>query len=148
MTVANLAPGLLDEIARHGEETYPDECCGFLVGTATDEDRQITRVERAANEFEGERRRRFVIRPEELQGIEDRLEGTSLFVLGFYHSHPDHPARPSAFDQDHAWPWYVYLVQNIERGRAGEIGAFELDGEAREFRAIPLRPPSPLRATV
>ncbi len=148
MTVANLAPGLVEAIARHGEETYPDECCGFLVGTASDEERHVTRIERATNEYAGERRRRFVIRAEELQRIEEGLEGTSLFVLGFYHSHPDHPARPSAFDQDHAWPWYVYLVQNVERGRAGEIGAFELQAEAREFRAIPLRPASSLHATV
>ncbi|NNN17486.1 MAG: M67 family metallopeptidase [Thermoplasmata archaeon] len=148
MTVAHLASGLMEEIAHHGEETYPDECCGFLVGTADNDDRHVTRIERAANEYEGERRRRFVIRPEELQRVEDGLEGTSLFVLGFYHSHPDHPARPSTFDQDHAWPWYVYLVQNVERGRAGEIGAFELEAEAREFRAIPLRSAAPLRTSL
>lgn len=148
MTHAIVASGLLEGIARHGEETYPDECCGFLVGTATEEERRITRIERAANEFEGERRRRFVIRPEELLRVEERLEGTSLLVLGFYHSHPDHPARPSTFDQDHAWPWYVYLVQNVDRGHAGDIGAFELEPEAREFRSIPLHLAPLLHATL
>lgn len=143
MNLATIPPRVLTEIARHGEEAYPDECCGFLVGTTSDEERQIVRIERAPNEFEGERRRRFAIRPEELQKLEERLEGTSLLVLGFYHSHPDHPARPSSFDQDHAWPWYLYLVQNVEHGHAGPIGAFELAPEEREFREIPLRAASP-----
>lgn len=148
MTVAHLAPGLLEEISRHGEETYPDECCGFLVGGVDEEERRIRRVARAPNEFEGERRRRFVIRAEELRKIEEELDGTSDSVLGFYHSHPDHPARPSTFDRDHAWPWYVYLVQSVAQGRAGEIGAFELEAEAREFRAISLLPARSPTATV
>ncbi len=139
MTVATLGPNLLAAIARHGEETYPDECCGFLLGTATDDTRHIARIARAPNGYEGERRRRFVIRPEELMRIEDEIEGTSQLVLGFYHSHPDHPAHPSTFDRDHAWPWYIYLVQNVHDAHAGPIGAFELDDEVREFREVALR---------
>lgn len=137
---------LLAGIARHGEEAYPEECCGFLLGTSTDEDRTVARIERAANKFEGERRRRFVIRPEELRQVEERLDGTALCVIGFYHSHPDHPAQPSTFDREHAWPWYLYLVQAIQGGRATDIGGFELDTEEPVFRPVRLEPAVPARS--
>ena len=146
MTAASVPAELLADIARHGEETYPDECCGFLVGTATGEERHVTQIERAANQFDGQRRRRFVIRPEELRRVEEKLEGTCQSVLGFYHSHPDHPARPSAFDRDHAWPWYLYIVLNVAEGHAGPVDAFELEPETREFHAVPFRSAPPPRA--
>ncbi|MGI0128546.1 MAG: Mov34/MPN/PAD-1 family protein, partial [Thermoplasmata archaeon] len=89
-------------------------------------------------EYGGGRRRRFEIRPEELRAMDERLDGGPDSVVGFYHSHPDHPARPSEFDRDHAWPWYLYLVQSVERGRAGAVGVFELDPERREFEEVTL----------
>jgi proteasome lid subunit RPN8/RPN11 len=130
----------LEEIRGHGEKTYPDECCGFLIGRV-DVDRSVRRVEKveiAVNEVGADRHRRFVIDPEKLASLEEELEPSGLTVLGFYHSHPDHPARPSSFDSEHAWPWYTYVVLNVEKGRAGEIGAFELDPDRREFTPVRL----------
>jgi proteasome lid subunit RPN8/RPN11 len=137
-------PGrLVEEIRQHARETYPDECCGFLVARpdppARSEPRTIVAAERASNDFEGERRRRFVIRSEELRAAEHALEGTERVVAGFYHSHPDHPARPSAFDQEHAWPWYTYLVLSVTAAGFPAIGAFELDPDAQRFHEVPLR---------
>lgn len=135
-----LSPGLLDQIRRHAESTYPEECCGFLVAEESDPASGIRQILRAApmeNRMEGERRRRFVIPPEELQRFERGLEGTGRAVVGFYHSHPDHPEVPSLYDQDHAWPWYTYLVLAVDHGRAGKLGAFELDPDSRRFAAIP-----------
>ncbi|MGI0154858.1 MAG: Mov34/MPN/PAD-1 family protein [Thermoplasmata archaeon] len=126
----------------HARRTYPDECCGFLVAPAdpaeTDRPRTIRSAEPTTNDFAGVKRRRFIIRPEELLAAERALSGTELLVAGFYHSHPDHPARPSTFDQEHAWPWYTYLVLSVTATETPEIGAFELDAESGVFRAVPL----------
>jgi proteasome lid subunit RPN8/RPN11 len=136
-----LPPALLEEIRRHGEATYPEECCGFLVahepGSPPDGPRRIVRVAPVPNRMEGNRRRRFVIPPEELRQFERSLEGSSDVLVGFYHSHPDHPAVPSQFDQENAWPWYTYLVLSVEHGRAAELGAFELEPADRRFVAVP-----------
>jgi proteasome lid subunit RPN8/RPN11 len=142
MRPVRVTPELLDAMGRHAEETYPEECCGYLVARedapSPDAPRTILSALPAPNEFEGERRRRFLLRPEELRTAERRLEGTGQIVAGFYHSHPDHPARPSLFDQEHAWPWYSYLVLAVNSGRVGEAHAFELDPDASEFREVPL----------
>jgi proteasome lid subunit RPN8/RPN11 len=131
---------LVDEIRRHGEATYPEECCGFLiardVGPAADEPRRIVRVTPMQNRMEEARSRRFVIPPDELKQFERSLEGTGESLVGFYHSHPDHPAVPSLFDQDHAWPWYTYLVLSVDHGKAGDLGAFELGAEERRFLPV------------
>lgn len=135
---------LLAEIRRHGRATYPEECCGFLIGRNDPPDsngpRTIVATERAPNEFEGERRRRFVIRPEDLRSVERGLEGTDRVVAGFYHSHPDHPARPSAFDQTHAWPWYTYVVVSVSATAVPAIAAFELDPNSGVFHKVSLIP--------
>ena len=143
---------LLAEIQRHGREAYPDECCGFLVAlpdpAAPEGARSIVATKRAANEFEGERRRRFAIRPEELRAAERELEGSDSLIAGFYHSHPDHPARPSAFDQEHAWPWYTYVVVSVSAAGVPAIAAFELEPDSRVFREVPLAAPLPDDARV
>jgi proteasome lid subunit RPN8/RPN11 len=138
-------------IRHHAEATYPEECCGFLIAKdlppPSDATRRILRAVPMENRMEGARRRRFVIPPEELRRFETTLEGTEESVVGFYHSHPDHPAVPSLFDQEHAWPWYTYIVLTVQQGRAGTIGAFEMDAESRQFTAVPCNvEPEPLRA--
>lgn len=142
MRPVRLAAGLRRAIEEHARREYPDECCGFLIAESDPSGarsaRSIVRVEAAPNEFEGERRRRFLLRPEELRAAEARHEGSGRVVAGFYHSHPDHPARPSQFDQDHAWPWYTYLVLSVTANGPGEIRAFELDPDRQEFVEVPM----------
>jgi proteasome lid subunit RPN8/RPN11 len=149
VTELNLPREALERMQRHGEESYPEECCGFLIAADASVTgapiRTVDRVERAANRVEGERNRRFAIRPDELVQVERQLEGTHERVVGFYHSHPDHPARPSQFDQEHAWPWYLYLVLSVAKGKAVDVGAFELDPVSREFAEIPLTLAGPAR---
>jgi len=143
MRPVSLPSSLLAQMRAHARETYPDEACGFLIGVGPDptepEARRILSVERAENTFDGERRRRFLIRPEELRDVERRAESTGRPVVGFYHSHPDHPARPSQFDQDHAWPWYTYVVLSVTASASSAVGAFELDADAAVFREVELR---------
>lgn len=126
----------LEAIEHDARHAYPDEACGFLCSEADAADapsRRITTVETAANAYAGERRRRFVITPEELAAAEVRAGARGELVSGFYHSHPDHPALPSAFDTEHAWPWYAYLVVAVDRRGLCSAAAFELDAEALRF---------------
>jgi len=144
MTAVELSEDLVRNLRGFAEGAYPEECCGFLLSTDGDGRAaarcRIVDAEPAPNEAEGERRRRFAIAPGELRAAEERAARRGREVRGFYHSHPDHPARPSQIDQDHAWPWYTYVVLSIGLdGIPGEIGAFELDPSRREFRALPLR---------
>ena len=142
MRRVRLSESLLQGMKSHARESYPDECCGFLIGTAGESlrelDRTIVESRRAQNDHPGEKRRRFLISPEELRDLERSIEGTSRAVVGFYHSHPDHPARPSQFDQDHAWPWYSYLILATTSDDVPAIGAFELDPESSVFHEVPL----------
>ena len=137
---------LVEAIRRHAREAYPEECCGFLLARADalpiDAPRLIRAIRRAANASEGERRRRFVIPAEELRSTERELEGTEQVVVGFYHSHPDYPARPSQFDQENAWPWYSYLVLSVTAAGTAALAAFELDADNATFREGPLVTPS------
>lgn len=142
MRSVELRPELLGEIEEHARATYPEECCGFLLSegpAAESSPRLIHAVVRAPNESEGERRRRFVITAAELRSAEEAARARGTAVVGFYHSHPDHPAHPSQFDQDHAWPWYSYLVVSVTRApSAFEVAAFELGADSGRFERVPL----------
>ena len=130
-------------IFRHGEQAYPEEACGFLLGPwdgRPSERRTVRSVREAANAKTEERTHRFVIPAPEVRAVERDLEGAGETIVGYYHSHPDHPADPSEFDRDHAWPGLAYLVLAVDRGRARELRAFELDPEARRFQLRRLFP--------
>jgi proteasome lid subunit RPN8/RPN11 len=143
MRAVAVPSALLASLHRFAREAYPEECCGFLLSqesaTGDANVRPIIDISPAANRSESERQRRFVILPDEVREAERRAADRSAVVSGFYHSHPDHPARPSAFDQEHAWPWYAYLI--LSSGPVNSpatVGAFELDPDRREFREIGL----------
>ncbi len=126
-------PGeLLEGLRVHARATYPDEACGFLFASPSASSapvRPVGRAERAANEFAGEQRRRFVISPDELRAAEERAASRGEVVAGFYHSHPDHPALPSTFDSEHAWPWYAYVIISVDGTGTCREGAFELPAD-------------------
>ena len=141
MRTVRIGQDLLEQIERQAAGDYPDETCGFLFSGAEEAyatTRAVRSIEPVPNSFDGERRRRFVISPMELRVAEERAAGRSEVVSGFYHSHPDHPAVPSAFDAEHAWPWYTYLVVSVgARGPQG-VGAFELEADRPRFRPCKL----------
>jgi proteasome lid subunit RPN8/RPN11 len=95
-----------DAIRAHGRETYPHECCGALIGR----DGAVADVVALPNTTEEGPRRRFLVRPSDYRDAERRASELGAELLGFYHSHPDHPARPSQFDLDHAWPTFAYII--------------------------------------
>ena len=118
---------LLDEIRRHGEAAYPAECCGALAGRVGEE-KEVVRLAPAVNRRTDDPHR-YLIAPDDLRRLEAGLRAEGLEIVGYYHSHPDHPAVPSAYDTAHAWPWYSYLIVRVEQGRAREAASYTLDGE-------------------
>jgi proteasome lid subunit RPN8/RPN11 len=130
--VIEIARALLDEIREHGRQKYPEECCGALLGRGGDPAR-VSRVERIENARGSERARRYEVSPEDYLRLEKLAEAKGLDLLGFYHSHPDHPAAPSAYDREHAFPFFHYLVCAVASGRPGEITAWVLSEERGGF---------------
>lgn len=127
-------------IRAHGESEYPNECCGILYGTDRDGVRTIVEIEPVANAFEsGEQFHRFSITSEVLLKAERTAAGKALLVIGFYHSHPDHPARPSEFDRVHAWPFYSYLIVAIAGGKSTDLTSWILDDSTEQFTAQQIR---------
>jgi proteasome lid subunit RPN8/RPN11 len=122
-------PGALaDEIRGHGEAVYPAECCGVLVGRTEAGAKEVLRLSPAVNRRTDDPHR-YLIAPDDLRRLEAEVRAAGLEIVGYYHSHPDHPAVPSAFDAEHAWPWYSYLIVQIDRGRGAGMASWVLDDE-------------------
>lgn len=119
-----LSNSVVEEIRREGEQAYPGECCGILAGRTGDV-KEVLRLAPAMNRRTDDPHR-YLISPDDLRLIEARLRSSGQEVLGFYHSHPDHPATPSAFDTEQAWPWYSYIIVGVNRGRAAELASWVL----------------------
>jgi len=117
-------------LRRHGEETYPHECCGVLLGRFEDEDSKIvTRAEQCGNTRLDSAHNRYQIDPKELIRIQRRGRERGEEIVGFYHSHPDHPARWSVTDLAEAhWIGCSYVITSVEAGRATVTNSFELRG--------------------
>jgi proteasome lid subunit RPN8/RPN11 len=128
-----LSPELRRQIESHGTEAYPDECCGALLGRPRDGGARIERVERLPNSRGDERRRRYRIDAREYRRVETLAEAEGLELLGFYHSHPDHPATPSEFDREHALPSFHYLVLSVDSKGSGELGSWILSEDRGAF---------------
>jgi cysteine synthase B len=110
-------------IRAHGAAAYPDECCGVLLGPR---DGTATEAWRLDNSTDLERRRRFLIGPDDYRRADARAAARGLEIVGFYHSHPDHPAEPSTFDLAHAWPNLSYVIVSIRGGVPREMRAWRL----------------------
>jgi proteasome lid subunit RPN8/RPN11 len=133
-TTQTLLPLIIDakvdgEIRRHGEETYPHECCGALVGTGN----RVTATVALPNTTEEGPRRRFMVRPSDYRVAEQKATELGGELLGFYHSHPDHPARPSQFDLDHAWPTFAYVIVSVMSGAARDMTVWFLKEDRSSF---------------
>jgi proteasome lid subunit RPN8/RPN11 len=120
-----LSESLADEIRRHGEGAYPAECCGALIGRVEGEAKEVVRLAPAVNRRTDDPHR-YLIAPDDLRRLEADVRAAGLDIVGYYHSHPDHPAAPSAFDAAHAWPWYSYVIVRIDRGRGAELASWVL----------------------
>lgn len=139
-----LSPEHRSEIRAHGERDYPHECCGLLLGQFNaDGLKACSEIYPISNAREEEaRRNRFLIRPEELMRGEKYALARDLEVVGFYHSHPDHPAVPSGYDLAHAWPTYSYMVVAVAAGTAGALRSWEMQADRSRFDEEEIQEPS------
>ena len=123
----------LHKIKVHAMEAYPEECCGILVGTEREGGKEVYDVIRIGNAKDENRTRRFLITPAEYKRAEEAAAAEGLGVMGFYHSHPDHPARPSQFDLDHAWPWCSYIIAAVEERIPSAVKSWVLKEDRSGF---------------
>jgi len=122
-----------EQLRRHGEETYPHECCGVLLGNSSDNTREVRAVVRAGNTRLDSLHNRYNIDPGELVRIQRQAREQSLDIVGFYHSHPDHPARWSATDFAEAhWIGCSYVITSVDNGKAAVTSSFALVGSMEE----------------
>lgn len=122
-----------EALRRHGEETYPHECCGVLLGLFQKSDRVVRQVVRCGNTREDSPQNRYNIDPKELIPIQRQAREQGLDIVGFYHSHPDHPAKWSKEDLAQAhWNDCSYVITEIAKGTAEQTNSFVLLGDGEE----------------
>ena len=123
------------EIERHGERDYPFECCGLLIGNFDGQSgktvAEVFPIENAKEE--SARHNRSLITPQDLMRGERYARESKLEVVGNYHSHPDHPARPSQFDLDHALPVWSYVIVSILKGEAADLRSWQMEVDRTKF---------------
>jgi proteasome lid subunit RPN8/RPN11 len=130
-----LAPHLEKEIRGHGAKDYPHECCGAMLGTDGVAGREVRALFPLINRRDDSPRNRFSITPEDFRAAERAAAERGFDLLGWYHSHPDHPARPSEFDREHAWPWYSYVIVSVEGGTPKDLTSWRLEDDRSKFQS-------------
>ena len=125
----------LETIRQHGQATYPDEGGGLLVGHFEDGRAVVKEIRVLPNTWEkdAERRRRYLIPGEVMLHEQRAADANDLDVVGYFHSHPDHPAVPSEFDREHALPNWSYVIVSVRQGRAGDVLAWRLREDRSGF---------------
>lgn len=121
---------LLDKIHAHGEDAYPEEGAGFLLG-ADERVEEIVPLPNAREETA--RHNRYLITPQDYLKAEEAADRLGLNLIGVFHSHPDHPNRPSEFDREWAQPFFSYIITSVNEGRAIESRAWKLTEDRSEF---------------
>ena len=124
-----LLPDVNDAIRRHGSAEYPHECCGALIGHGD----RVTEAFALPNTTDEGPRRRFLVRPLDYREAEQRATASAAELLGFYRSHPDHPAEPSQYDLDHAWPSFSYVIVSVAGREPGDVRAWRLRADRSRF---------------
>ena len=126
----------LTEIQEHGVEAYPYECCGAMLGSQKGEEKETQKIIRIENTWDSDtetKHRRFAITAQDYKELEAFAKQEKLALLGFYHTHPDHPAQPSQTDLNYAWPFFSYIILAVSKGKAAEINSFVLDLDKNIF---------------
>ncbi|MEM3852613.1 MAG: M67 family metallopeptidase [Methanomassiliicoccales archaeon] len=128
--VLHIPRGVIDEIYSHAKRTYPEECCGFLLGFA--DTTTVIRSRDAINSAPS-RLNRYSIDPRTIMLVENMAREEGITIIGYYHSHPDHPAVPSEFDRAHAWPDISYLIVKVVQGEPDGFASWMLQLDGSRF---------------
>jgi proteasome lid subunit RPN8/RPN11 len=124
---------LMREIHDHGEASYPNECCGLIVGTMSGDTRTAHTVRRCKNLNTERARDRYLLDPLDMLRTQQEFESGPLDIIGIYHSHPDHPSRASQTDTERAWPGYSYLIISVQNGTVATNNSWVLNETERKF---------------
>ena len=126
-----------EALRAHGEDTYPNECCGVLLGKAASDGNQVREIVAAGNTRTDSAHNRYHIAPQELVKIQRQARNAGLDIVGFYHSHPDHPAQWSSTDFAEAhWLGCSYIITSVEQGKAVLTNSFFLKGTSEEDKSF------------
>jgi proteasome lid subunit RPN8/RPN11 len=137
---------IAERIRKHGAETYPHECCGALLGRDAFEvsgtasagsvnlpAREVLALFPLVNRREDSPHNRFSVTADDVRAADKAARERGLELLGWYHSHPDHPARPSQYDREHAWPWYSYIIVSVANGKPQEMTSWRLADDRSDY---------------
>jgi proteasome lid subunit RPN8/RPN11 len=139
-------PEQLKIISSHAESTYPEECCGVILGYLDDESKTVVEVIPTVNAWNSEagnfieisvghnQKDRYAIAPQTMLQLQREARNRNLSIIGIFHSHPNHPAFPSQSDRLYAWPLYSYIIVSIINGKASELLSWSLN-EHHQFEA-------------
>ena len=127
-------------------ETFPYECCGALLGrdsvafensaqdvTRSEAAREVLELFPLVNRRDDSPHNRFAVTAEDVRDAEKAATAQGFEVIGWYHSHPDHPARPSDFDREHAWPWYSYVIVSVMAGKPADMTSWRLNDDRQNY---------------
>ncbi|MEO1375361.1 MAG: M67 family metallopeptidase [Cyanobacteria bacterium J06635_10] len=130
----------LQIIKSHAESTYPEECCGVILGDIDGDRKTVVEIIPTQNAWNSEtagdfpkdditysRKRRYTIAPQDMLQLQKSARERNLNIIGIFHSHPDYPAIPSEFDRNCAWQEYSYIIVSVQKGQAGDINSWVLD---------------------
>ncbi len=124
----------IKQIEAHGEKTFPFECGGMLIGRFEADKKTVVELLPMENAMaESEQHNRVLITPKDVLKAERYARSLGLDVIGYYHSHPDHPAIPSQFDLDHALPVWTYIIVSVVGGKAVKLLAWEMENDRSKF---------------
>lgn len=124
-----------EKIRNHGEQAFPDECCGVLFGKTNGKERYVIDVLEIHNSFDpAEKYHRFLITPDNYRSAEKTAREKGLDIFGFYHSHPNAPSAASKYDLDHAFPWFSYLIVSVMKGKFYDIHSWIMEDDRSIFR--------------
>jgi len=135
----SISEALAEKIRQHGAETYPHECCGALLGrdASTSDDRiaprEVLDCLPLVNRRDDSPNNRFSIAPMDVIAADRAAQAQGMDLIGWYHSHPDHPAAPSEFDRSHAWPWFSYIIVRIQEGVPKEMTSWRLNDDRKKY---------------
>ena len=128
-----LKPEVANRIRAHGAESYPHECCGALLGTDGEAWREVRDLLPLVNRRDDSPRNRFSITPDDFRAAERAARERGLELIGWYHSHPDHPPLPSEYDREHAWPWYSYVIVSVVEREPKQMKSWRLADDRSRF---------------
>jgi proteasome lid subunit RPN8/RPN11 len=129
---------VLREIYDHTEASYPNECCGLMVGVMAGQTRTVHTFRKCKNLNTERARDRYEMDPMDMLRTEREFANSDWDIIGIYHSHPDHPSRPSQTDTDRAWPDYSYVIISVREGKVASANSWVLNESERKFYEEPL----------